>query len=423
MDRIYSNAIVFIFVAVLVWFPATPADASEEEAPSPISVSSLIEEALGNNPSILSMKHRWEAAKQEVPQARAFDDPQLTLTQWAIPSNFNLFGADETWVGIEQALPFPGKRSLRGRVAEKAAEVDEQNYRAAIRSIMTDVKTTYAQLFLARKMIDLHLEHQALLEEFVEIAQRRYTVGQVPHQDLLKAQMERSKLHRSLLVAEQETISLQTEMNRLLNRPPDSSIGPIEELGARSFPITIDALTAQTLANRPELKAATLTIRQREQAVALAKKNYLPDFTVGVTHWNVHSGANQWQAAVKMNLPWIFQGKYDARAQQTAIEEQRARTDFLALHGATLAQLQDLFTKVKSAEQLIEVYREGVLPQAEQLLESARIGYRAGRVGFLDVIDSERTLRDVQLDYYSALSQFWRRVAELERLVGTELTL
>jgi cobalt-zinc-cadmium efflux system outer membrane protein len=393
------------------------------QAAEPLQLPELIREALNNNPELLSTRQRWEAAREEIPQARSLEDPQLSITQWAIPSNFNIGDADETWYGISQSFPFPGKRSLRGQIAAKASEVAEQDYLAKVREVTARVKVAYDQFFLIQKSIEIHREHQTLLEEFLRIADQKYSVGQVAQQDLLKAQVEFSKLHNSLLVLEQEEVSVRAEMNSLLNHPPETVLGRVEDLAYRAFSFTLEDLTKQALERQPELRVANLMIEKSEQARVLARKNYLPDFMVEVSYWDVHTGPNKWEAVGKINLPWIFKSKYDARVRQSAAEEARARADQTTIHNQTLFELRDIFTRVKTAEELIGVYQNGVLPQAEQSLEAARIGYQAGKVDFLNLIDSERTLRDLQLEYYSALAQFWRSIAELERVVGVDLRL
>ncbi len=391
------------------------------QAAEPLQLPELIREALNNNPELISAKQRWEAAKQEIPQARSLEDPQLTITQWAIPSNFNIGDANETWYGISQSFPSPGKLSLRGQIATKASEAAEQDYLAKAREVTARVKVAYDQLFLIQKSIDLHREHQTLLEEFLRIANQKYAVGQVAQQDLLKAQVELSKLHNSLLVLEQEEVSARAEMNSLLNRPPETALGRVEDLAYRAFLFTLDDLTQQAVRGRPELKSASLLSEKNRQARTLAKKNYLPDFMIEIMYWDVHTGPNKWEAVGKINLPWIFKSKYDARIRQTVAEEAGARADEAAIRNQTLFELRDLFTKVRTAEQLIGVYQNGVLPQAEQSLEAARIGYQAGKVDFLNLIDSERTLLDLQLEYFGALVRFWQSVAQLERTVGQEL--
>lgn len=397
-----------------------PTQPAQEGAPA-LLLESLIPEVLKVNPQIEAARLQWEVAKQEIPQARSLEDPQLSITQWDIPSDFAVGGADQTWYGVGQGFPFPGKRSLRGQISAKAADAAEQEFRAMVREGVAAVKSAYYQLFGVHKAVDLHLEHQGLLEEFIQIAQQKYALGQVSQQDSLKAQVELSKLHNSLLVLEQEKTRLKAQINKLLNRPPESPLGRPEEVSYRPFPVTLEELKQQALDERPEIKAAAFMIEKNEKAKTLARKNYLPDFMAELSYWDVHTGPNRWMMVGKINLPWVFKAKYDARIRQAEAEEAKARADYQAVHNQTLFELKDLFSKVKTTEQLILVYQNGVLPQAEQALEAARIGYQAGRVDFLNLIDSERTLRDFQLEYYTALAQFEKYIAELERSAGAEL--
>lgn len=419
----YYVVVPSIVAWILLLLGLASPSAAESEPETRLVLSGLVEEALRNNPEILAMRQSWEAAKEEVPQARSLEDPQLTITQWAIPSNFNIGDSDETWYGIGQSFPFPGKRSLRGQVAAMESKAAEQGYLAKIQETTARVKSAYYQLFLVQESIDLHLEHQALLEEFIRIANQKYAVGQISQQDLLKAQVELSKLHNSLLVLEQEGLSARAEINSLLNRPPEMVLGRVEKLDYRTLSLTLEELTRQALAKRPELNAAAYRAEKSERAKALANKNYLPDFMVEVMYWDVHGGPNKWMTVGKVNLPWIFKGKYDARVRQAAAEEAQARANRSAVRNQTLFELRDHFTRVKTAEQLVGVYQDGVLPQAEQSLAAARIAYQAGKAGFLDLIDSERTLLDLQLEAVGALVHFWQSVAKLERSLGNELNL
>ncbi|MBI3597119.1 MAG: TolC family protein [Nitrospirae bacterium] len=414
-----GRLLVYFVVVIVIIVGMSPAAFSQTG--NFLKLTELLQEALAKNPELVSARQRWEAAREEISQAGSLEDPQLTITQWAIPSNFNIGDADETWYGIGQSFPFPGKRSLRGQVATKDAEAAEQDYQAKVREVAARFKMVYYQFSLIHEAIALHLEHQALLEEFIQIANQKYAVGQVSQQDLLKAQVELSKLHNSLLGLEQEKVSAQAEINTMLNRPPQTPLGKPEEVTYHPFSLTLENLQRQALQERPELKAAAFTIEKNERAQSLAKKNYLPDFMVELQYWDVHTGANKWMATAKISLPWIFSAKYDARVRQAAAEESQAKAEYVAVQNRTLFQLQDLFAKIKAAEQLIEVYQSGVLPQAEQSLEAARIGYQAGKADFLNLIDSERTLRNLQLEYYTALARFEQNIAELEQAAGVEL--
>ncbi len=415
-------AAVLMTTALLCW-PIRLIAASEAKEDSPVRLEALIEEALAGNPEVLSFKLRWLAAREEIPQAKSLDDPQLTITQWEIPNNFNIGGAAETWYGISQSFPFPGKRLLKEEIAGQASDAAESDYQAKVREITLRVKTATFQRFLIQKGIDLHLEHQALLTEFIQIATQKYAVGQASQQELLHAQVELSKLHNSLLVLEQERFSNTAELNTLLNRLPAMPLGPVETLEYRPFSLTFEELSQQALLQRPELKAATFLIEKSEQEKLLADKNFRPDFMFEIMRWEVHGGPNQWMANFKMNLPWVFADKYDSRIRQAAAEEAQARADQIALQKQTLFELRDLFTRVKTAEQLIGVYQSDVLPKAEQSLEASRIRYQAGTFDFLSLVDSERTLLDLQMEYVGALVLFWQSIAKLERVVGGELDI
>ncbi len=392
-----------------------------QELPATIKLQNLVEEASARNPDLLAARLRWEASRELIPQARSLDDPELSITQWRIPSDFNLGQQGETWYGLSQTFPFPGKRSLKGEVAVEEARMADQNYQAKVREVTANVKAAYYQLFLVHKAIELHLEHQTLLEEFARIADERYAVGLVSQQDSLKAQVELSKLHNSLLILEQEKASAEAALNTLLNRPPDTALSRPEEIEYQELTKTLEELQGIALGKRPELHAAEIAIQRSEKARALAKKNYLPDLMMEVMYWDVHDGPNKWEVVTKINLPWIFKAKYDAKVRQAAAEEQLARSEYQGMRNQTLFELKDLFVKVKTSEQLIQMYQSGVLPQAEQSVEAARIGYQSGKVDFLNLIDSERTLRDFQVEYYTALAGFKQRIAELERAVGVEL--
>ena len=112
---------VVLAVMALIFWMTIPSRG--EETTQPIEhLDALIQEALSKNPDIQSAKQRWEAAKHEIPQTRSLEDPEISITQWAIPSNFDIGNADETWYGIGQSFPFPGKRSLKGQISAKAAE-------------------------------------------------------------------------------------------------------------------------------------------------------------------------------------------------------------------------------------------------------------------------------------------------------------
>lgn len=422
------GACVTFFLILTVSLPLYAGDppphqpgAEEATAEKALILSELVAEALEKNPEIIAARQRWAAAQERIPQARALEDPSLVITQWRIPDNFDIGRQGETWYGLEQAFPFPGKLRLKGQMAAAEADAGGQDYRAKVLDITAKVKETYYQLFLMHQMIRLHLEHETLLEEFIEIADARYAVGLATQQDSLKAHVELSKLHNSLVVVEQEKETTEVLLRTLLNRSPDGPLGIPAEVPYRGVTLSLEELQTRALDRRPEIKAAALMLESRKKARSLARKNYLPDFMMGVMFWDVHDGPNQWQVDTKVSIPWVFASKYNAGVREAAAGEQEALAEYERARLQTLFEIKDLFVKVATAQHLIESYQGGILPQAEQALEAARIGYQAGKVDFLSLIDSERMLRDFQLEYYETLARFEQRLAGLERAMGEEI--
>ncbi|MFZ5861239.1 MAG: TolC family protein [Nitrospirota bacterium] len=385
------------------------------------TLEALLDRATAANPTIVAARQRWEAAKTQAPQARALEDPVVSITEWDVPSDLNLGETGQTWYGIEQAFPSPGTRALRGRIAALDSEAAEQDYLAVTRRIRAQVKTAYARLYRVQQQIAVHREHQALLNELIQSALHRYTVGQATQQESLKAQIELSTLHASLLALEQEQQSLRIELNTLAGRPEDPLFFGTAQIEYQSLRVSLDVLEAQALEQRPEIRAAGRMVERQEEAIALAKRGWWPDFMAEVSYWDVHDGPNRWMLAGKMTLPWAAAGKYRAKVAEETAGRARAAAEVDAARNETVFLVRDVFLKLTTAQTLIDFYRNGIMAQAEQGLESARIAYTTGRTDFLNLIDAERQLRDVRLAADVALADWAEQRAELERVVGNDL--
>ncbi|MBI3606601.1 MAG: TolC family protein [Nitrospirae bacterium] len=381
----------------------------------------VLDQAMASNPTIAAARQRWEMTKAEAPQARALDDPVVSITEWDIPSNGNLSETGQTWYGIEQTFPFPGKRGIRGAVARLDAEAAEQDYLAVSRRVRAQVKMTYARLYRVQQQIAVHREHQALLNELIQSALQRYTAGAATQQESLKAQVELSTLHASLLVLEQEQQSLRIELNTLEGRPDDPLFFGTAQVEYRPFTVALNTLETQALEQRPEIRAAGRMVARQDEAISLAQRGWWPDFVAEVSYWDVHDGPNRWMLTGKMTLPWVASGKYRAKIAEETAGRARAEAEVDEARNETVSLVRDAFLKLNTSQSLIDLYRSGIIAQAEQGLESARIAYTTGRTDFLNVIDAERQLRDVRLAADVAVADWAEQRAELERVVGIDL--
>jgi outer membrane protein TolC len=383
----------------------------------------LIQEVLARNPELVAARKQWEAATNRIAQAQSLDDPTLSVQLWNIPQPFKATQADNTIFGLSQNLPFPGKRSLKGDVASRSAEMTEQAVRAKERELVARLKQAYYDLFLAQKAVQIHHQQVDLLRQFVEITNAKFRAGKGGQADVLKAQVELSLLFQHRPALDQRRETTEAMLNTLLDRDPASPLGLAEEPAHLPFMQPADDLHSLALNERPEIKAAELDVQRNEQSHALAQRQYYPDFNVAFQRFQNYQANDGFGAYVAMSIPFAFwtKPKYDAGVQEAAAAVAAARAQQHTMENMTRFQINDLLAKLRATDQVATLYRTTILPQAEQSLEAARVGYRAGKAGFLDLIDTQRAWRGFQLEYFKALVDRQYRLAELEQVVGITL--
>jgi outer membrane protein TolC len=175
--------------------------------------------------------------------------------------------------------------------------------------------------------------------------------------------------------------------------------------------------------NRPELRVLDFEITRAQTATALAQKQLYPDFNVSIERYQNFDARDGFGGGVTMSLPFAFwtRPKYEAGIREAASNVDSARATLQALQNQILFEVKDILARIEAAEKMVTLYKTTVLPQAQQTLESARIGYQTGKAEFLTLLDAERAIKDFQLAYYRVLAESEQRMAELERAVGADL--
>ena len=383
----------------------------------------LIQGVLARNPELVAARKQWEAATNRITQARSLDDPILSIQLWNVPQPFKATQADNTIFGLSQNLPFPGKLGLKGEVASRSADMTEQAVHAKERELVARLKQAYYDLFLMQKTIQIHHEQVELLRQFFEIANTKFRAGKGSQADVLKAQVELSLLQQQLPVLEQRRKTAGAMLNTLLDRDPSLPLGLAQEPSPLPIDQPLDDLHRLALNDRPELKAAELDVQRSEQSRALAQRQYYPDFNVAFQRFQNYQANDGFGAYVAMSIPFAFwtKPKYDAGVQEAAAAVSVAQAQQHTLENLTRFQVDDLLAKLRATDQVATLYRTTILPQAEQSLESARVGYRVGKGSFLDLIDAQRTWRGFQQEYFKAIVDRQHRLTELEQVVGITL--
>ena len=384
----------------------------------PLERSNLVDTVLTVNPSLESARQAWGAMLAKYPQAVSWDDPMASyaLAPGSIHSKTVAFGQQ---IDLKQKFPFPGKLSLRGKIALSEAGSAEDDYEWAKIQLATAASNLFDDYYLIERAIEINGIHIDLLKEYKESADAQYASSQVSVQVPLQADVELAQLEYQQIALSTDREVIIAKMNALLHRDPSSPLPlPPKVLYPIAVSETAEQLQKEALQNRPDLRAIRAQMNAAKSALDLAHLEYLPDFEVMGSHntmWPVPSMYNM--VGVGINIP------IQLEKRKGAVEEARANIKSLSykhdqLVDQTFVEVSTALKRVTQARQYIEILQEKIIPTAQDELEAAIAGFEAGQSSFLVLIESERTLRTLELQLHSATAEFYRQLSMLDQSVG-----
>jgi len=402
--------------------PAVGAGAAAEGPP--LTLEAALAEALDRNPELIALRRQFEAARERPAQERFLAAPTFEAQIWQWPvSTLNPADTNMYMFMVGQDIPGRGKRRLREALVQKDVELAEADIAVRARDVVDQVKRAYAEVFLARKAIEVHHASVDLLRQLADVAQAKYTTGRISQQDVLKAVVELSRIHDHLITLDEQAQIAEAELNTLLDRPPGAAVGPLADPRERVLLPSSETLQQLAVEHQPELTMARLGAERADAHLAVVNREYKPDFFVMGGYMLMPNDRDAWMAKVGVtwpNAPWS-RGRLDARRAEATAEIGAAQARVRAVENALRLAVQRAYVRVKSAEERAALLRTTIVPQSEQTLEVSRVAYQTDRVEFLALIDNERVRLDAQLEYYRALSDLEQALAELERAVGTDI--
>ena len=414
------------WAVVLVVLAALPAAAQDAADPQ---LAALLAEAAQNNPDLQAARRELAAARSKVSPAGALDDPMLEVGVVNYPVQSRSFKAEDMtmkMIGIAQRLPYPGKRALRRDLVDKEADAVEANLRELGNRVRRELKVAYYELGLIEESQRLAESNRRILEQYLSIAEARYGVGQGTQADILKAQTQVSKMLEELIKLGRERPMAEAELNRAVGRgtaPQQVSAPPAQ---ARPVELRLDELRALARENRPQLAAQQSMIERSVAAIALARKEYYPDFDVRFSYgqrdnFEDMKREDMISITLAINLPVWRKSKRDPMvAEAEAMRDQAS-----AMYQAKLNELDAMLRQqVAAAEQSLKaarLYETGLLPQARLTADASLAAYRVGRVDFFTLLDSRMTVFNAEVSYAASLAGYNKALTEIEFLTGQPL--
>ncbi len=366
---------------------------------------------------------------QRAAQAGAFDDPMLGLGFQNVPVDSFAFDRESMTgkvVELSQKLPFFGKRRLRTDAALHEARALEAMYKDRMLSHHAEIKKAYYDLYAIKKELEIVGKNVSLMDAFRKTAETRYSVGKGLLKDVVKAQVEVSMLIDRRIALERRERTTRAFLGSLVGRDGPVT-GEVADISPTNIGMDKEALDEAAMKNRPALAAASEEVKKGGSMLELARKDYLPDFTFSVGYMQrdrLRNGMDQpdmLSAMVSINLPVWWRSKLEPGVRAAASERTMAERERAMTEDEIYYKVDSLLGDVEQDDRLLKLYKDGVIPQATQDLDSAAAAYEVGRAGFLDLLDSRRTLFDYEMGYYTTLAAREKAVAELEAATGVTL--
>ena len=414
-------------VVLLLLFPLFSALAEGADGPS--SLGRLIEEALSNNPELKASADRLDAFVERPSQEESLDNPRLGLGLLNLPVNSFSFAQEpmtQKQVSLVQKIPFPGKLPLKGAIARKEADIVREDLAEKRNKLVMQVKVAYRNLLLINKTIDITRKNRDLVREFVKTAETRYAVGMGIQQDVLKARVELSRMIDMLLALGQKKESMLARLNALLYRPAEADVKEIEgedldSLTQTGFSYSVEELEQIAVENRPTLIGAKRRIEKAQLAVNLARKNYYPDFDVGISYGQRESRPDFVSGFVTVTLPLWHKTKEDKKLAEEKANVREASEMYEAMKNEIFFQVKDAASEIRKYADQIDLYKTGLLPQSRAALESAIAGYGVNQVDFITLVNNLITSYNYEIEYYRAFTDYENTLAAIEATVGKRL--
>lgn len=399
----------------------TPESAQRDDLPrgTVLEREAFVRAVLARNPSIESAREGWRAALARIRQSGSIDDPmvELQLAPLSVASSKAPVGYE---IMVSQALPWFGKRALDASVTAAEAEAAKSDFEGTKRELALTALNLYAQYFVASRSLEINAEHVVLMQAMRDAATAQLSSGRGSAQDALQAEAELAHMeHDAVILASRRDVVV-AQMNELLHRAPSEPLPPPpNEL---ETPPKADRPTArleeEAVQGRQDIAAARSRARAAQARADRAERDSYPDFTVSTSYnsmWDMPE--HRWMVGLGFNLP-IFSGRRAGMAEEARAMQAQFRSDAARMSDMAKTQVFVSVKQLQESEHVLRLFETRLLPIARERIDAARAGFITGQNPFMAVIEAEKNLRSVELEYQMARADYAQRRGELDRALG-----
>jgi outer membrane protein TolC len=391
---------------------------------SEFSVDAFIEQVLARNPSLAQMTAAYQAASARYPQVTSLEDPMFgtMFAPASIGSNNVEFGYR---LEVSQKYPFPGKRDLRGQAAQAEASAAGNDVDDMRLQLIESAKSAFYDYYLVHRAIEVNDESLKLLQRIRESAEAQYANNKASEQDVFQVDVEIGRQRERGVSLERARKVAIARINTLMHRPSNTSLPPpptkVEPAG--TLP-SLESLQSRAASERPDLRALADRVASDQGALALADREYYPDFEVAAAYDTIMGNGPSRdlapQVGLRLNVP-LRRSRRSAAVDEAESKVSQRRAEFASRTDLVNLQVQEAYEQVVEAERIVRLYEETILAAAKKNVDAAQVSYINLKIPLLSLIEAQRNLVNLRDRFYEATADYHRRRATLERVIGGPL--
>ena len=405
--------------------PQNLASPSSYQAPSPsdypiaqgAGVEELVRQAIARHPSPKALREKANALDSAAKQARFLPDPSASVGGGNLAET--AAGNVVATFGVQQKIPFPGKRNAQAAILSHQAEAFRAKARSEELNLAAQVRKAWWTYYQAQRNAQILTENRTLLETLKDSVVARIAVNKATQQDFLKLENETTRITQRLATTLGQKNSARSTLNSLLYRPHNSPLPNPRASSFRSFG-SASILISQAFQKHPEILASQAAIDASNSQVELAALSNRPDFTAGAL-WSPVSadglapsanGEDQFMATIGVSLP-IWEGKTKAKRQGAASSLAAAQANLESTRSLIQQQVSASYATFQAERNALSLFSSQLIPDAENSFELSLTSYQTGSGSFLEVIDAWRQLLSYQLQKAENRSRLGQAEADL----------
>ncbi len=397
---------------------------------APPDLAELIEEALAENKELQSLEAKVESLKEEISFAGSLDDPRLGIGVINLPTDsfsFDQEAMTQKKIFIAQKVPWFGKLSLKEQSPALIAGSQQAVLEARRLELARKIATTYYELGFIETSFEINRRLTEMVNQIIKVAETRYASGSGLQQDVLRAQVELSKLLDEKIILRKKRRVLEDRINELLNRESFIHVAPPKNLRDPKLRLDVEALNALSLRQNPWLRVRQFEIDRAAVDINLARKDYWPDMDFIVAYgqrdedFTGRDLPDLLSASVVVNIPLWQKNRQDKNLEAKRKNYQAATKSYENLTKSLPYRIDALATDIHDTQENYRLFSDALMIQAEQLARSALSAYVVNKVEFNTMINAQMRLLRFELKSKQYLFNIYQKRAELEEVLGGPL--